>query len=397
VPGGATFTRMNITAAGGEGVRATTVAGGVDLLNARLHNNGNAAGEDGLDFSDVSGTSTISGTTISGSATHNARIVSTVGTHNIDVTGSTFSAPSIVTGSTGLQITGGNSATVNADVTGSLMQSSRDAGFLVTSSPGSPQMNVNFLSNDIVGQPVNAVPASPGMSITTGEGTDIKTLVQNNDIVHSRGKAVILNPVPASNTGSTYDVTFESNSIGNATADSGSTESNAIDITAAGAATTRIKVNNNTIRHYQINAIRIDSAEKDIANGALNQPASSDFIVTSNLMSNPSPGADAMQINAGLQSAAAAQNVCADIGGAGGLANTFTSAKGGGASDFDLQISERFAGNLRFPGFVGDGANQTDIQNFIRSRNNGLPTVALIDNAISGGAACSAPAAPPSP
>jgi hypothetical protein len=155
-------------------------------------------------------------------------------------------------------------------------------------------------------------------------------------------------------------------------------------------------ITGNSIQHWQLNALRIDTAEKDVVTPSVNQPASSDFIVTGNNMANPDAGnLDTIQLNAGLQSAAAAQTVCTDIGGAGGLANAFGGTHGAGGGDFDLQISERFSASLRFPGFVGDGSNQTDIQNFIRGRNTGNPTVALIDNPISGGAACATPTLPP--
>jgi hypothetical protein len=225
----------------------------------------------------------------------------------------------------------------------------------------------------------------------------MKAKIQGNDIVGIRGKALALNPVPSSNSGSTFEVTVDQNSIGNNTADSGSQESNAIDITAAGAATTKISVTNNAIKHWQLNALRIDSAEKEVVSpigSGNNQVASSDFIISNNVISNPDAGSlDTMQLNVGLQSGAAAQNVCANIGGLG--SNAFGGTHGAGAGDFDLQISERFNGNLRFPGFAGDGGDQTAVQTFIRNQNTGSPTVALIDNAISGGAACSAPTDPP--
>jgi VCBS repeat-containing protein len=399
VPGGATFTRVNVTGGADDGVRATTVAGGVDLIHARVASNGNAQNENGLEFLDVTGTNTIDGTTVSGSGYHNAHFRTlSGGTQDLDVTNSTFSAPLVATGAIGVLITAGGATEVNADMTGSLITASRDAGFDVTSAPGAPQIDVNFISNDIVGDPPNAVPASLGLTVGTGDGSDTRVLVQNNDIINSLGKGLVLNPAPDSTTSSTFDATANNNRIGNSSPDSGSATSNAVDLTGAGSGTTRMAITNNTIQHWGINALRIDSGEKQPVNpigSPTNAAASSDFTIYGNSVSNADAGsADTMQINAGAQSGAAAQSVCADYGGAGGLANAFLSPATG-AGNYDLQISERFAANLRFPGFVGDGTNEADIQTYIRSRNSGNPVIALIDNGISGGSACSTPNLPP--
>jgi hypothetical protein len=401
VPGSVSLTHVRVTSGQDDGIRATTVGGGVDLVNSQVSSNGNAATENGLEFQDVTGNSVISGTTVSGSGYHNANLRNTSsGTADVDVIGSTFSAPQVATGSSGLLMTGGGSAELNADVTGSLFNASRDVGFLVTSAPGAPQIDVNFLNNDIVGDPANAVPASPGLSVGTGDASDVRVLIQNNDIINSLGKGLVLNPIPNSTTAASFDATVTNNRIGSASADSGSGTSNAVDITGAGSGVTRMAITNNTIQHWQINALRIDSGEKEVVNpvgSPTNSVGSADFVVQGNTMSSPDSGsADTMQINVGVQSGAAAQNVCADIGGSGGgLSNAFGGQHGVNGGDFDLQISERFQGNLRFPGFVGDGSVEADIQTFIRSRNTGNPTVALIDNAISGGASCATPSLPP--
>jgi hypothetical protein len=404
VPGGASLTRMNITGGSDDGVRATTVGTGVSLLNSVVSSNGNGAGENGLDYTDVTGTSTISGTTVSGSGNHNAHITSASGTSDYDVINSVFSAPAIATGTDGLQITGSGTATVSADVTGTLINAARDVGFHVVSLGGSPTFNVNFLNNDIVGDPANAIPASQGLDILTGTSSHLKANIDNNDITFSLGKALVLNPAPDSTGTATFDATVNGNRIGNNSADSGSGTSNTLEVDANGSATTKVAITNNTIKHWQLNALRIDSGEKLLGP---NLAASADITVTGNSISNPdTPGnLDTMQINVGLQSAATAQNVCADYGGpatppvigspTGSLVNAFGGQHGPGAGDFDLQISERFNGVLRFPGYGGASTDQTAIQTYIRGRNTGSPTVGLIDNGIDGGAACAQPTLPP--
>jgi hypothetical protein len=343
----------------------------------------------------VRGNSTISATGVTGSSEHNARISSNVGTHDLDVLNSTFSNNSTTLGGMGLQITGGGPATVNADVTNNLIEANRDVGFQVsTNAGGAGAMNVNFNSNDVLGGNAGAVSGQPGVIISSGDSEDLRARVFDNDISGSLGSALIAGPTTNSTTLASHDVTIENNRIGTASAGSGGTIS--VFLQGNGAATTKMALASNTIQHWAQNALRVISGEKDLVTPGLNAAAAADFTVTGNTMQDGDASrTDTISLIAGVQSGAAAQSVCADIGGAGGLSNAFGGTHGVGGGDFDLQISERFAASLRFPGFAGDGSNQTDIENFIRSRNTGNPTVALIDNAISGGAACAAPALPP--
>jgi len=395
VPGGVSLTRMSVNGGQDDGIRATSVGTGVSLVSSFLSGNGNAVTENGLHYVNVTGTSTISGTTVTGSGEHNAQIDSGTGTHNIDVINSTFSLNRSATGGDGLQITGANAATVNADVTGSTFTQSRDAGFRFVNTTGSPAMNVNFVNNDVTGGHPNVVPGAPGVVIATGFGTDVRARVENNDILDSNGSALILNPIPNSTDAASFEAIANNNRIGDNDADSGSISGIGLWVQANGSGDSKIAITNNTIRHWQQNAMRVQSGERLLGGDpSTNQPGTAHVTITGNTMSNPDPSSvDTISLIAGVQSGAAAQDVCFDLGGAGALSNAFGGQAGPGT--FDLKISERFAGNLWFPGFAGDGTNQSVIETFVRSRNTGNPTVALIDNGISGGAACSQPTSPP--
>jgi hypothetical protein len=395
VPGGVSFTRSAIIGSGEDGLRATSVGNGASVISSFLSGNGNAADENGLEYVDVTGTSTISGTTVTGSGEHNAQLESTTGTHNIDVIGSTFSSNNTTSGGDGLQISGGNSATVNADVTGSTMQANRDAGIRVISSTGSPTMNVNVVNNDTFGGHPNVVPGAPGVVFATGGGTDLRARVENNDFVDSRGSGLILNPLPESLDAASFEAVVNNNRIGDNDPDSGSGDGIGLWVQSNGSGDNRYDITNNTIKHWQQNAMRLQAGERLTANAATNQPGTTHMRLYGNTMSNPDAGSvDTISLITGVQSAAAATDMCFDLGGSGGAqANAFGGQAGAGT--FDLKISERFAGNLWFPGFVGDGTNQTTIENHVRARNTGNPTVLLVDNGISGGAACSAANPPP--
>jgi hypothetical protein len=232
------------------------------------------------------------------------------------------------------------------------------------------------------------------MVLAAGDGTDVRARIENNDIVDSRGSALILNPIPNSTDPASFDAIVNNNRIGDNDANSGSDEGIALWVQANGSGDSKISITNNTIKHWQQNAMRVQSGEKITAVPATNQPGTAHVTITGNIVSNPDASSvDTISLIAGVQSAAAAQDVCFDIGGAGALSNAFGGQAGAGTAD--LKISERFAGNLWFPGFVGDGTDQTVIQTFVRSRNTGNPTVTLVDNGISGGAACSQPTSPP--
>ncbi len=65
----------------------------------------------------------------------------------------------------------------------------------------------------------------------------------------------------------------------------------------------------------------------------------------------------------------AGSSLCADIGGAGGLSNTFTHSLGGTMAGGDIRLRQRFAANIAVPGYTGGGQDTTAVAAFLNSRN----------------------------
>lgn len=89
--------------------------------------------------------------------------------------------------------------------------------------------------------------------------------------------------------------------------------------------------------------------------------------------------------------------LCADIGGAGTLANTFTYSIGGGPlAAGDIRVRQRNGGPVRLPGYAGAANDNAAVIAFLNGRNNEVsPSTATNDNGLfSGGAACAAPVIP---
>jgi hypothetical protein len=85
-------------------------------------------------------------------------------------------------------------------------------------------------------------------------------------------------------------------------------------------------------------------------------------------------------------------SVCADLGGAGALANNLANAGGSGFDD--VAFSRYTNSTLTLPGYSG-GADPTA---YVQSRNTGSPTVSNWGpQDPTGGASCQNPALPPAP
>ena len=87
-------------------------------------------------------------------------------------------------------------------------------------------------------------------------------------------------------------------------------------------------------------------------------------------------------------------SMCADIGGAGAAANTFTHSQNVGAiAGGDIRVRQRFDGTLRLPGYAG-AANSCQVVTLpqrAQQRSNRLRPRLTIQRGFAGGAACTQP------
>lgn len=391
VAGGATFTHALVSGGGDDGIRATTVGGiGVDLSDARVANNGNAVGERGLDYTNVTGSSAVASSTITGSAETNARMENNVaGTSTYDVTTSTFSSNSTALGAHGLEIRPDSTATVNANVTGSTFSANRDNAVQLANLGGSPTMNLHFNGNDVFGGNPSMLSGQPGIVVAPTTGAQTKVEIDDNDVSGIIGRSVIVNPLPASTAAAQLDATVTDNRIGNGTAFSGSAQGEGMMIRPAGEGDSRILVARNTVRNYAQFGIRV------LAQDANDATASADVTMIGNIVSSPSgSGFEGIFVAAGSVSGDSI-DMCADIGGAtAALENSFVATGTGGVTD--IAFSKRFLSEIRLPGLAAGSVSNAALTTYIQGRNAGSPTVDNFDNLLTGqAAACTQPTLPP--
>lgn len=368
VAGGVSLARVRVVNGQDDGIRATATAD-VKVDSSIVSGNGNAAQERGLDYQSVVGNPTFTNSHASANFSDNIRLYNTAGTVDFDVTSSTVAS---ATNGDGFQLYGDGSATMKADVVGNTFQNNADDGFqLVTSGANTATMNLNFNTNTVSAN-ASQVAAGALVTISPAGTSQTKVAMSGNSLNTSKGSSLILNP--AGN--ATFDATVAGTNIQN---------SGSIGIWAkpAQGATSRMRIANNTIQNYGSNGMYLRHGEGS---------GTASFFVTGNLINAPQAGAfEGIMVEAGALSTDTV-GVCADIGGAGGLANLIGSSGGPGAGGDDIGIARYANSTLVFPGLVGD------VQTFLQSRNSGAPTAVLwgpLDPTA--GPNCEPPTSPPAP
>jgi hypothetical protein len=389
VSGQVSLTRVNVKNGGDDGIRGTTVGstggGGLALASSVVSSNGNAVGERGLDFDNVIGTSSITGSTVTASSEDNVRWENDNGVLGLTVTGSTFSSNSATSGADGLLLLGDATATMTANIADNTFQHNRDDGFqLAMKSPVSgshaPQMNVTFTGNDVI-QGVNNAPNNAAVHASNGSAGDVKFKMDDNDLSGSLGSALILNPGPDGTSASSFDAIVTNNRIGTGTVDSGSVSGIGLWGRAAGSGVNRFEIRNNSIRNYQQQGMYLRGNE---GTGQV-----TDYTVTGNSITNPDGTGFRILLEAG-SSAGDSTDVCVDFGGG---HNTVAS----GGSPADIGVARDFNASVLTLRNYGGG----DLSSYFNSRNTGTPgaLTAILSNLTPAGstAACELPTTPPLP
>jgi hypothetical protein len=384
VPGGVSLTRMRVNAAEDDGINANTVGGGVTLNRVLLDSNGDAAGDRGLEFTSVTGTSSITTSSVTGSADDNANWENNgTGSLALTVANSRFADNSAVTGADGIHIRGGTgNPTMTASIHDNAFIHNRDDGFqLANTTPSSAQMNVTFSSNDIV-QGVNNVVNNDTIHASNGSDADTRFKMDNNDLTGAHGSAVILNPGPDGTSASTFDAIVTNNTIGTGAVDSGSVGGIGLWGRAAGNGVNRFEIRNNLIQNYQTQGMYLRGNE------GIGQQTS--YTVTGNNIGTQDGSSLVVLLEAGSISSDAT-SVCADFGGAGALANTVFDRPAGN----DIGVARDIpTSTLNLVNYAGG-----DLTTYFRGRN-GPPTITAVQSGTTpgnAGASCALPATPPLP
>ena len=350
--------------------------------------------EASIAFNGLTGTAALTATSISGGVEDNFRVRNSSGSLGLTFDTVTLGANHATTGSDGINLEASGSASLNPTIKSSTFTSAAGDLFqlsLLGNAASDLVLRDSTFSNN------HPAIATAGGGVTIGAGnntgsTNLRFHIYNNTFRNSDGAGVL---IFKSTDPGTVQGTFENNTIGLAgTANSGSRAGSGIKIQNAGLGAVTVNVLNNQI--YQYNNFGVELLTGGGAaplNGALNAT------VTGNLIANPGTGGlpmNGIHLNGGTVPSDT-YSICADIGGAGGLANTINGSGLNGGTD--VRLRQRQATTVRLPGYGGANNDNTAVQNYLSGRNITAPS-ALVGNTVPtgggfvGGGACAQPINP---
>ncbi|HWT14739.1 MAG TPA: Ig-like domain-containing protein [Patescibacteria group bacterium] len=345
---------------------------------------GNAVGTTGL-----TGSAAITNVVLGGGFGRNLSVVNTSGTLNrLVVTGSTFNQTAATSVGDNLAVEARTGATaLNVTVNTSTFNGVAGDQIDATGQTGTSMdviVNGNTLTN---AHPLNAI-GGGGVSLQS-QGTAYRFDFLNNTLRGAHGSALTLFKAFD---GVSFRGTVGNNVIGQVgVLGSGSVTGNGIFLSAAGNSDAQnivLALTNNQIYGYSGNA----AIYADNTGGTYNLDAT----ITGNVADTPGPGAFAgLALSAGAPSSADDIDVCAQVGGAGALANNFANADPVNANDIIVGVSTG-ASSMRLPGYAG--ASLATVEALLLSQNNFASTAvsAYVDAPataanFTGGASCQTP------
>jgi VCBS repeat-containing protein len=384
VGGGVNLTRIKVTGGATDGIRGQTV-NGFTLSNGSVTDNGDAAGENGLDFTGLTGTVALTSATITGNAYSNLFVTNDSGTLSATVTGGTIGSNSPTIGNDGILMigTGTGSMTLNVqsatftDDRGDHIQMTTDASNTVSLAL---TVNSSTLSTSAAADPSVV---GGGIYFNPGGNAAADVTITNNNIQQAFASAIQIaapgstdSPQPV-----TIDATISGNTIGTAaTVDSGSEAGNGIALWSKGLADIDALIVNNTIRQYSDFA-GIDIEQFD-GNGTL------DATVQGNSIANPGTLASyGVFVMSGLIGSESGQT-CVDIGhpSTSALKNSLTGS--GSVGSTDIRVRQLANTTVKLPGYGGLPGDNTAVAAYLVGRNNPVSTpTASASNTVGAGGA----------
>jgi hypothetical protein len=358
---------LNVANGGDDGVRGTNVSGFSLTGSSQVTGNGNAVGEDGLDFTNLTGTVALTGDTVSGSADRNLSVVDESGTLNATVSGGTYSnTNNSAVGSDAVFLEATNTGTFGLTVENATFTNNRDDQVQVTtdaSNTATENVTVkgNTMSNT-VGQPGGSVTLNPGGNAT------MQASVLNNSITGANVEGITVD-TPGSQSSSQpaqVGVTISGNTIGSTAVNkSGSSTGNDIGVRSNGGATVKALVTNNNLSEYA-NTSGLELLQND-GSGTL------DATVRGNTITKPATVEEAEPLQFGMRvvvgSLAGDKGTsCLDLGGATSeLKNNLTGAAASGNPD--LRFSMNGEATAQLAGYGGGAHETAAVNSYLAGRN----------------------------
>ncbi|SFN50622.1 Ig-like domain-containing protein [Dokdonella immobilis] len=366
-------------------IRGQSVAG-FSLANSVINgaNGNNAAADEGsVRFDQLTGAASITNVGISGGFEDNFKLVNSSGSLNrLTFDNATIGTNSLTDGNDGVTLEAGGTAVINVTVQNSSFTASRGDLFQfnhIGTGVGDLVLANNTFSNSF---PAIAT-GGGGLSLFTSglAGGNVTMNITGNSFRDAVGPGVLIvkSTGPGSLTG-----TFDNNTIGvTGIPNSGSAEGSALKLQTVGQGTMSWNVTNNQIRGYNNFGLEVLAG-----GGATPQGGIINTNVTGNLIEEPGNTVGTLGIpkngihyNIGTVVGDTYQ-ACANIGGAGALANEIylsgvDAVPATGLGDIDFRLRNRRTGvNINLPGYAGPAAaSDATLNAYLIPRNSqgGVP------------------------
>jgi hypothetical protein len=363
VPGGASFTRVQVSGSGDDGINGANV-NGFALNNSRVASNGNSTSDDGVEMTQLSGTVGFDTTTVTASTHNNVTIANTSGNVTATFNGGTYSDTNLfaTSGGDAILMRNDGTGTMTATVQNATFTNNRDDQFQATAGAASSgTLNVTVQSNtmtDTVGQQGNGITVNPG-------GTSLTHLTINNNNIQGSNQAAITVDSPGSAPlpqPSVIHATITNNTIGTAgVLRSGSWSGSAIAVNSNGGADINTLITGNQVRQYT-NPEGITLVQND-GNGSLNATVRSNVVTEQANTINNLYGIRAIYGSTSTDNGAG----CLDLGGAGAFRNNFTGSSPAGS--FDIRLRQAGPTALSLPGYGGSAHDTAAVAAYLTGRN----------------------------
>lgn len=390
------FSWMQLNDFGDFAIRGHQVVG-LTLANSVINGtNGNDPGADegSVRFTDLTGSASVTNTSVSGAVENNFAVVNSNGTLNrITFTGATFGPMSVTDGNDGLVLESLNAAVINATVQNSAFTHARGDLFNFLNN-GTGTNDLVFTGNTLTNAHPAIATGGGGVTISGGDlgGSMTFDISGGNTFRDSDGHAILI--VKSTGAG-TYEGTFANNTIGVAAVpNSGSVAGSGLKVQNAGGGAMTIAITGNTVRNYNNFGIELLTG-----GGASPQSGQLNATVTGNTVGNPGTGGlpmNGIHLNGGTVPGDTYQ-ICLEVGGAGGLANSIA---GSGANvGTDIRLRQRQSTTVQLRGYAGGNTDVTAVQNYLIAQNsgNGAPTALASTQSPPGGGFVNTPGGGPCP
>lgn len=373
---------VNVTNGQDDGIRGANVSGfsiaGGAGLSSSITGNGNAVGERGLDFTELSGVATITNATVTGNAEDNLAVVNDAANlSNFTVDGGSYSNTSTTIGNDGIRLENDGSGSTTGTIKNATFSMNRgDHVQITTDASNTATQNVTVQNNTMRGdgnQP-GATTLGGGITVNPAGAAQSTVTLDNNDIERATDTAIVLNS-PLGST-ATLKATVINNHIGTVGENkSGSATGDGIYVNGHGNSTITTTIQNNDVRSYA-NAFGIDIVQND-GDGAINANVLGNTIAEG----DPTLALSAMRIVVGSDAADGGTS-CLNIGDPSNTALKNTLAGVGVAGAPDIRFAMRggapgAASTAQLAGYAGSAHDFAAVNSYLQTRNNigGTPVV----------------------